>query len=101
MSGAKPLRLVDRSRMSREAHVRFWEGVGVKLPRATHFVVLNETHLRHLLRDYLTYYHRCRTHLSLEKDTPEPRPVERPDQGGIVEMPMVGGLHHQYTRRAA
>jgi putative transposase len=66
-----------------------------------HGVVQNETHLRHLLRDYLTYYHRCRTHLSLEKDTPEPRLVERPDQGGIVEMPMVGGLHHQYTRRAA
>ena len=66
-----------------------------------HFVVLNEPHLRRLLRDYLTYYHRCRTHLSLEKDTPEPRPVERPEQGGIVEMPMVGGLHHQYTRRAA
>src|SRR5207253_2594287 len=60
-----------------------------------HVVVLNETHLRRLLRDYLTYYHRCRTHLSLEKDSPEPRPVEHPDQGGIVEMPMVGGLHHQ------
>ena len=66
-----------------------------------HMVVLNETHLRRLLRDYLTYYHRCRTHLSLEKDAPEPRPVERPDQGGIVEMPMVGGLHHRYTRLAA
>jgi putative transposase len=65
------------------------------------FKVRNETQLRHLLRDYLTYYHRCRTHLSLEKDTPEPRSVECPDQGGIVEMPMVGGLHHQYTRRAA
>jgi hypothetical protein len=64
-------------------------------------VVLNETHLCHLLRDYPIYYHRCRTHLSLEKDTPKPRPVERPDQGGIVQMPMVGGLHHQYTRRAA
>lgn len=25
----------DRSRMSREAQVRFWEGVGVKFPRAT------------------------------------------------------------------
>lgn len=25
----------DRSRMSREAHVRFWESAGVKLPRAT------------------------------------------------------------------
>src|SRR5437899_8204340 len=66
-----------------------------------HVVVLNETHLRRLLRDYLVYYHRVRTHLSLKKDSPEPRPVEHPDQGGIVEMLMVGGLHHQYTRLAA
>ena len=58
--------------MSREAHVRFWEGVGVKLPRATHFLVLSETHLRRLLRAYLAYYHGARTHLSLEKDAPEP-----------------------------
>ena len=87
--------------MSREAHVRFWEGVGVKLPRATHFVVLNETHLRRLLSEYLLYYHGARTHLSLEKDAPEPRLVEHPDQGGIVEIPMVGGLHHRYTRQAA
>ena len=87
--------------MSREAHVRFWEGVGVKLPRATHFVVLNDAHLRRLLRNYLTYYHGCRTHLSLEKDAPEPRAVERVDQGRIVETPLVGGLHHRYTRQAA
>jgi len=66
-----------------------------------HVVVLNGTHLRRLLRDYLTYYHRDRTHLSLEKDAPEPRSVERPGQGGIVEMPMVGGLHHRYARLAA
>jgi len=60
-----------------------------------HVVVLNETHLRRVLRDYLTYYHRCRTHLSLEKEAPEPRPVERPDQGEVIEMPMAGGLHHR------
>ena len=64
-------------------------------------IVWNETHLRRLLRDYLTYYHRCRTHLSLEKEAPEPRPVERPDQGEVIEMPMVGGLHHRYSRLAA
>ena len=66
-----------------------------------HMVVLNETHLRRLLRDYLAYYHRCRTHLALEKDAPEPRAVERVDQGRIVETPLVGGLHHRYTRQAA
>ncbi len=26
----------DRSRMSGDVHVRFWESAGVKLPRATH-----------------------------------------------------------------
>jgi putative transposase len=66
-----------------------------------HVVVLNETHLRRLLRDYLLYYHSARTHLSLAKDTPEPRRVERLDEGQIVETPMAGGLHHRYGRRAA
>jgi putative transposase len=66
-----------------------------------HVVVLNETHLRRLLSEYLIYYHGARTHLSLDKDAPEPRPVERHDEGRIVEIPMVGGLHHRYGRRAA
>ena len=66
-----------------------------------HVVVLNETHLRRLLREYLIYYHGARTHLSLAKDAPEPRLVERLDEGRIVETPMVGGLHHRYGRRAA
>jgi hypothetical protein len=35
-----------------------------------HVVVLNEPHLRRLLRDYLLYYHSARTHLSLAKDAP-------------------------------
>jgi transposase InsO family protein len=64
-------------------------------------VVLNATHRRRLLRDYLIYYHSARTHLSLAKDAPEPRAVERLDQGRIVETPMVRGLHHRYTRQAA
>ena len=66
-----------------------------------HMVVFNATHLRRLLRDYLIYYHSARTHLSLDKDAPEPRPVERLDQGRIVKTPLVGGLHHRYTRQAA
>jgi hypothetical protein len=66
-----------------------------------HVIVLNEGHLRRRLRAYLRYYHRSRTHLALEKDTPEPRAVERPEQGRIVALPQVGGLHHRYLRRAA
>ena len=66
-----------------------------------HVVVLNDTQLRRVLDAYLADYPGARTHLALDKDTPEPRPVERSDRGWIVETPLVGGLHHRYTRRAA
>ena len=61
-------------------------------------IVLSENHLRRIVRGYLDYYHSCRTHLSFEKDSPEPRPVEPPNQGRIVEIPMVGRLHYRYAR---
>ena len=32
-----------------------------------HVIVMNERHLRWILRDYVDYYHTCRTHLSLKK----------------------------------
>jgi putative transposase len=66
-----------------------------------HVIVFNEHYLRRILRDYLVYYHGSRTHLSLEKDSPEARTVESPDHGEVVEIPMVGGLHHRYRRLAA
>ena len=66
-----------------------------------HVIVLSENHLRRIIRDYLSYYHDCRTHLSLDKDTPESRPVEPPEAGRVIAIPQVGGLHHRYTRLAA
>jgi putative transposase len=67
-----------------------------------HVIVLNERHLRRLLRTYVSdYYHSSRTHLSLDKNSPDPRSVEPPELGEVIELPLVGGLHHRYTRRAA
>jgi hypothetical protein len=66
-----------------------------------HTVVLGERHLRRILTAYFAYYHRARTHLSLDKDAPDVRPVELPAAGRIVQMPEVGGLHHRYVRQAA
>jgi len=66
-----------------------------------HVIVLGERHLRRILKSYLAYYHCSRTHLGLAKDTPEPRAVQPPEMGDIVEPPQVGGLHHRYERRAA
>ncbi len=66
-----------------------------------HVLVLSETHLRRILTRYFSYYHRARTHLALDKDAPDVRPVERPEAGTVVQLPEVGGLHHRYVRRAA
>jgi putative transposase len=65
-----------------------------------HVIVINETHLRRVLTAYARYYHRSRTHLSLEKDTPDHRPVSVTSTGLIVAIREVGGLHHRYERRA-
>ena len=64
-----------------------------------HVIALNEEHLRRLLRDYISYHHDDRIHDSLEKDTPNPRPVEpKPSATSIViSMPRLGGLHHRYS----
>ncbi len=66
-----------------------------------HVIVLSENHLRRIIRVYLDYYHKCRTHLSLDKDTPESRAIEPPETGKVIGIPQVGGLHHRYTRVAA
>jgi len=73
----------------------------VDLFRCESIVLLNERHLRGILREYISYYHTCRTHLSLNKDPPETRPVEPPERGYIVAFPHVGDLHHRYRRFAA
>ena len=66
-----------------------------------HVAVIGERHLRGILSTYLDYYDGTRTHLSLAKDAPEPRSKQLPSQGNVVEVPRVGGLHHEYLRRAA
>ena len=66
-----------------------------------HVIVFGEASLRRTLSSYFSYYHQTRPHLSLDKDAPEPRPIQRPELGPVVAVPEVGGLHHRYERRAA
>jgi putative transposase len=66
-----------------------------------HVLVLGERHLRRILTRYFAYYHQARTHLALNKDAPDLRPIELPAAGKIVQLPEVGGLHHRYLRQAA
>jgi putative transposase len=66
-----------------------------------HIIVLNDRHLRRVLTAYIAYYHRFRTHLSLEMDCPQPRTVEPPEGGKVRALPEVGGLQHHDERQAA
>jgi putative transposase len=68
-----------------------------------HVIVLNERHATRLLRDFQNnYYNPWRTHLGLAKDSPTKRSVQPPEAGSkIVSVPILGGLHHRYERRAA
>ena len=45
---------------------------------------------------YARYYNDMRTHRSSDKDLPVSRPVQR--TGRIMSHPLLGGLHHHYTR---
>ena len=66
-----------------------------------HTIIIGERHLRRVIANYVRYYNRSRTHLSLEKDAPDPRPIHGFRQGKIVQRPHCGGLHHEYWRQAA
>jgi transposase InsO family protein len=59
-------------------------------------IVLNEEHLRRILEKFATYYNEWRPHVSLGKDAPNRRPIER--LGNIVAHSILGGLHHRYAR---
>jgi hypothetical protein len=75
-----------------------WVG-SVRRDLLDHVIVLNQRHLRRLMKNYLRYYHEDRTHLGLGKDTPEGRVVASASPSGskIISMPRLGGLHHRYT----
>ena len=64
-----------------------------------HVIVLNESHLRNILSDYFSYYNKYRTHLGIDKDSPEERPIQA--KGKIDKIPLVNGLHHYYFQQAA
>ena len=67
-----------------------------------HVVVLDEEHLRRLLREYVDYYNAERVHTSIG-DAPEGREPEiRLSPGaGLISLPRVGGLHRRYVWREA
>jgi hypothetical protein len=66
-----------------------------------HVIMLNERHLRRILRSCLAFYPPWRTHWSLEREAPEPRAIQPPELSPVRRRPEVSGLHHHGARIAA
>jgi hypothetical protein len=64
-------------------------------------IVFNERQLRQILESYFEHYQKVRPHRALSHDSPIPQPVESPERGKVIEIALVGGLHHHYLRQAA
>jgi transposase InsO family protein len=61
-----------------------------------HMIILTENHLWKILSEYIPYYNISRTHMSLNKDSPNGRAVHT--TGRIISKSILGGLHHEYSR---
>jgi putative transposase len=64
-----------------------------------HTIALNERYLMRLLSEYVRYHHEDRTHLGLEKGTPDGR-IRSEASGRVLSQERLGGLHHRYNRAA-
>ena len=66
-----------------------------------HIIVFNEGHLVRVLGEFAAYYNRDRPHRSLDLSPPIRPNVAAPTlRGAIVSRPVLGGLHHVYSRAA-
>jgi hypothetical protein len=55
-------------------------------------IVFNQASLYRHMKSFVAYYHESRTHLSLVKDAPEPRPVQPPERGAVSQYRTLAGF---------
>ena len=65
-----------------------------------HIIPFGERHLLGVLREYVAYYNTSRVHQSLDGNCPVPRDVAPEPAVEVRAVPVLGGLHHSYTRAA-
>ncbi len=68
-----------------------------------HVIVFNEDHLRRLMKEYVDYYNKDRCHLSLGRDSPLGREIQKKpcESAKIISIPKIGGIQHRYEWRVA
>ena len=63
-----------------------------------HVLVIDDRHFQRVVAEYVRYHNGARPHQGLRQQTPVP--AERPVDGKIITLPVLGGLHHDYRRVA-
>ena len=100
-AGVKPIRISPACPWQNGVAERWIESCRREL--LNHVIVVIDSHLRRLTRDYVSYYHADRIHDTLEKDTPARRAVSlKPNRSAaVISFPRIGGLHHRYDWQQA
>jgi len=65
------------------------------------FLILNEGHLRKIMKQYQSYFNHARPHQGIDQRIPCPSARVQHSRGRIIAHPVLGGLHHDYRRRAS
>jgi len=67
-----------------------------------HVIIFNERHLYWILKEYVAWYNHGRLHQGIDR-IPDAYPElkeKKPDNGKIVAIPVLNGLHHDYRLAA-
>ena len=64
-------------------------------------LVVNDRHLRCILKEYVEHYNRARPHRSLDLRPPTGDPPIGDRDGQVIVMTRLGGLLREYSRAAA
>ena len=65
-----------------------------------HMFIVTERQFLSALSEYRDYHNRSRPHQGLEQRVPEPQPQPSASTGQVTEVPVLGGLHHDYRLAA-
>jgi hypothetical protein len=60
--------------------------------------VLDDRNFQRVVAEYVRYHNGARPHQGLRQQTPVL--AQRPVEGEIITLPVLGGLHHEYRRAA-
>jgi putative transposase len=63
-------------------------------------IIVNQTHLRRVMREFITYHNTARPHQGINQQIPIPKPILEPS-GTVRYRPVLGGIIHDYYREAA